>query len=173
MERGTDKEESLTAAEAAGYRALVARANCLGSDRVDFQKSVQELCGSMSTPTKADVHKLRKLKRHLAGRPRLVLEFKFKGACEDQNGDSEEERRCLRTAPAALQEGELEGIACHQELGGNAEECDTKLGKAELVAAARMNTELLGLCQLCHEIQMPASGIVHVDSTAALGVSQR
>ena len=42
-------------------------------------------------------------------------------------------------------------------------------GEAELVAAARMSTELIGLCQLCHEIQMLAFGMVHVDS-AALGV---
>ena len=48
-----------------------------------------------------------------------------------------------------------------------------RVGEAVLVAAARMSTEFIGLCQLCHEIQMPAFGIVHVDSTAALRVIKR
>ena len=46
-------------------------------------------------------------------------------------------------------------------------------GEAELVAAVRMGTELIGLCQVCHEILMPAFGIVHVDSIAAHGVIKK
>ena len=64
----------------------MARANYLGSDRPDIQYSVKELCSAMSAPTKADIGKLRRLARYLVGRPRLVLEFKLQGACEDLNG---------------------------------------------------------------------------------------
>ena len=61
----------------------------------------------------------------------------------------------------------------HQEVGGDAEECDTQLGCSSVGGGGEVRTALIGLCQLSHEIVMPAFGTVHVDSTAALRVIKR
>ena len=113
--------EGGTVDQTAGYRALVARANYLGSDWPDL-RSVEELCGGMSTPTKADMRKLRRLTRYLVGRPRVVLELQFQGSCEDLSGCSDSDWvECLRTARSISGRVILKGITFKQELGGDAE----------------------------------------------------
>eukprot|EP00974_Lingulodinium_polyedra_P114725 11109279-Lingulodinium_polyedra.AAC.1 len=46
-------------------------------------------------------------------------------------------------------------------------------GEAELVAAVKASTELIGVMQLSEEWGLKMSGSVHVDSSAALGVVKR
>ena len=46
-------------------------------------------------------------------------------------------------------------------------------GEAEVVAAVKMSTEVLGMCQLSAEWGIELQGEVYVDSSAALGVARR
>ena len=46
-------------------------------------------------------------------------------------------------------------------------------GEAELVAAVRVSSELLGLCQLAHDWGIELEGEIMVDSAAAIGVMER
>ncbi len=46
-------------------------------------------------------------------------------------------------------------------------------GEAELVAAVRMGTELIGITQLAEDWGMSLTGKIYVDSSAAIGVAQR
>merc|ERR1711964_8165 len=46
-------------------------------------------------------------------------------------------------------------------------------GEAELVAADKMTTELIGLTQLAQDWGITIRGRVHVDSSAAIGAAQR
>ena len=56
-------EVLITQREAAGFRALAARANYLAQDRADLQYAAKEVCRGMAQPTKAHVRKLRMLAR--------------------------------------------------------------------------------------------------------------
>merc|ERR1739836_281449 len=57
------------------YRALVARANYLAPDRPDIAFAVKELARSMSSPSRGDWERLKRLARYLKGKPRAVLRF--------------------------------------------------------------------------------------------------
>ena len=46
-------------------------------------------------------------------------------------------------------------------------------GEAELVAAVKMSTELIGIAQLAHDWGMEVEGRLYVDSEAAIGVVSR
>jgi hypothetical protein len=46
-------------------------------------------------------------------------------------------------------------------------------GEAELVAAAKMSTELIGVLQLAKEWDIDMSGAVYVDCAAAVGIVER
>ena len=46
-------------------------------------------------------------------------------------------------------------------------------GEAELVAAVKTSTELIGLCQMAREWDIELAGQVLVDSSAALGATKR
>ena len=76
--KGWEEEQdkvALTKEQHAEYRALVARANYLASDRVDIQYAVKELCRGMSAPTVGHKKMLKRLARYLVGAPRLISEF--------------------------------------------------------------------------------------------------
>ena len=45
--------------------------------------------------------------------------------------------------------------------------------EAELVAAVKMSTELIGMTQLADDWGIQIKGKVHIDSSAAIGVVQR
>ena len=46
-------------------------------------------------------------------------------------------------------------------------------GEAELVAAVKMSSELIGLIQLARDWGLKMDGSVHVDSSAALGIVKK
>merc|ERR1711911_93626 len=72
VKSSTQSEDALASHEATLYRALVARANYLAQDRSDIGFVVKELCRHMSSPSKSDWDRLKRLGRYLAGRPRVI-----------------------------------------------------------------------------------------------------
>ena len=72
-----ETDEKLTSEEARRYRGMVARANYLGQDRSDIQYSVKELSRNMSSPSKADWEKLRRLARYLVDKTRIVVTHQY------------------------------------------------------------------------------------------------
>ena len=67
----TAMEEPLPTEEASKYRALVARYNHLGPDRLDIVFSAKELVRQMSAPTVGDWTRLKRFGRYSQGRPRF------------------------------------------------------------------------------------------------------
>ena len=55
----------------------MARANYLSPDRPDIAFVVKELARAMSSPTRGDWERLKRLARYLKGRPRVVKIFKW------------------------------------------------------------------------------------------------
>ena len=67
------KEKALSESEFTRYRAMAACANYLAAGRPDAQYAAKEVCRFMSAPTDLSMLALKRLGRHLAGRPRLVF----------------------------------------------------------------------------------------------------
>jgi len=74
-----DREESpdLDREESRRYRAIVARANYLSTERSDIQYSVKELSRYMATPKMRDWPLVKRVARYLLGRPRAVLQYAY------------------------------------------------------------------------------------------------
>jgi hypothetical protein len=65
----------LEGASATSYRAVTARLNYIGPDRIDVQHATKEAARYMATPRLSHMNGLRKIGKYLAGRPRLINHF--------------------------------------------------------------------------------------------------
>ena len=75
-----DEDSPLDAQQHTTFRVLAARANYLAADRPDIQYAAKEICRWMSSPTELAMTALRRLCRHLVGKPRLVFKYPFQKA---------------------------------------------------------------------------------------------
>ena len=64
----------------ARFRALAARANYLGLDRVDLAYASKECCRHMTNPRDIDWLALKRIARYLVGKPRLVYKYQWQEA---------------------------------------------------------------------------------------------
>ena len=74
-----DREEhlELDRSESKGYRAIIARANYMSTERSDVQYSVKELSRLMAIPRTCDWTNVKRLARHVLGKPRPVLVYGY------------------------------------------------------------------------------------------------
>ncbi len=70
-----DADRPLETHKATPYRAVVARANYLASDRPELQFSAKEVCRWMASPTEVSLAALKRLGRYVAGHRRLVYHY--------------------------------------------------------------------------------------------------
>ena len=61
--------------DATTFRDLSARDNCLSQDRADIGFWTKELCREFANPNRNSQGKLKRVCRHLAGKPRLVHQY--------------------------------------------------------------------------------------------------
>ena len=74
-----DREEhlELDRSESKRYRAIIARANYMSTERSDVQYSVKELSRFMAIPRTCDWTNVKRLARYLLGKPRTVLVYGY------------------------------------------------------------------------------------------------
>ena len=167
-------KELLSSHEATKYRAVAARANYLALDRPDIQFATKEVCRGMSSPTRGDVSKLRRLARYLILKPRSVMKYRFQSLCMELSGYSDSDwAGCRRTAKSTSGGAVMRGSHCLKTWASTQKNITLSSGEAELVAVVKMSSELIGLLQLAHEWGMEMDGHVYTDSSAALGVVKR
>ena len=172
-EEENDKEK-LQGAKATEYRGLAARANYLALDRSDIQYAVKEICRGMAAPTVGDRKKLKRLARYLVGVPRVVWKYDTQWAAGGFQGYSDSDwAGCKRTARSTSGGTIMLGQHCLKTWSATQKSITLSSGEAELVAAVKMSTELIGMCQLARDWGMELRAKVWVDSSAALGVAAR
>ena len=163
--------EPKTASE---YRALAARLNYLALDRPDIQFAVKEVCRGMAQPTVGDKRKLKRLARYLIERPRLVSKFAYQEDGGEVEGYSDSDwAGCRRTAKSTSGGAVMVGSHCVKTWSATQKSITLSSGEAELVAAVKMSTELLGILQLLADWGVVKEARVYVDSSAAIGITQR
>ena len=169
-----DEEMKLEGKAASKYRALLARSNYLAADRADVEYATKEVCKGMSALTKSDERKLRRMVRYLVDRRRVVSVFNFQQAGHDLKEYSDSDwAGCRRTANSTSGGAVLRGGHCLKTWSSTQKNITLSSGEAELVAAVKMSTQLIGLLQLADYWGMKMEGHVYVDPSAALGIVKR
>ena len=156
------------------YRALAARANFLAIDRPDIEFAVKEICRTMANPTTGDMKKIKRLARYLKEVPRLVSRFDFQKEPWEIEGFSDSDwAGCKRTARSTSGGAIMAGKHLIKSWSSTQKNITLSSGEAELVAAVKMSTELIGILQLLEDWGVKREARVYVDSSAAIGITQR
>ena len=172
--KAEEEGEKLKDKDARDFRSLVARANYLALDRGDIQYATKEVCRGMASPTVGDHRKLKRLVRYLLGRPRVVTKFPWQREPEKVEGFSDSDYAgCRRTAKSTSGGALLIGRHCVKTWSSTQKSVTLSSGEAELVAAVKTSTEVLGILQLLADWGRNFEGVILVDSSAALGVVKR
>ena len=166
--------EVLKGRDATGYRAIAARANYLALDRPDIQYAVKEVCRSMAIPVRSDLLKLRRLARYLIGRPRMVIDYRYQDDSEELAVYSDSDwAGCRRTAKSTSGGVIMRGSHYVKSWSSTQKNITISSGEAELVAAVKASTEIIGITQLAAEWGEEFRAQAFVGSSAALGVVKR
>ena len=115
------------------YRAVFARLNYLSTERPDIQFSVNEAARAMANPTREHLTLLTKLGRYLAGRPRMVIHFKFQKPVGMLTTFSDSDWAGCGT-PGKSTSGGLVKIGCHAIKRWSRQQKVLALGSAEAEA---------------------------------------
>ena len=164
----------LSPAEAREYRGMAARANYLAQDRMDIQYAAKELCRSMSSPSRGDAKKLRRLARYLIEKPRVVWEFAWQVRPLNLRIFSDSDwAGCRRTARSTSGGVIMLGTHCLRGYSVTQKHVTLSSAEAELMALVKATAEGIGLCQLASAWDIPLTAAIFVDSSAALAVTHR
>ena len=164
----------MDAAQTTEYRALAARANYLAADRPDIQYAAKEICRGMSRPTVGDRRKLKRLARFLKGKPRVVTKFLFSPREDKLYGFTDSDWAGCRRTARSTSGGVIRYCGHYVKSWSSTQKSITlSSGEAELVAAVKMSTEVLGIVQLLADWGVRVDGEVWVDSSAAIGTMTR
>ncbi len=156
------------------FRALAARANYLALDRADIQYATKEVCRGMAQPTVGDRRKLKRLARYRKDKPRMITRYPYQKREADIEGYADSDwAGCKRTAKSTSGGVVLLGRHCIKSWSATQRSVTLSSGEAELVAAVKLCTELIGLTQLAFDWGLTYQGKVFIDSAAALGVAHR
>ena len=158
-----EEEEELGTAEASEYRALSARANYLSADRSDIQYNTKEACRGMSKPTRGDKRKLKRLVRYVSGCPRVVWKYRFQGRQKEVSGYSDSDwAGCKRTSKSTSGGAIMLGGHCLKSWSSTQKSITLSSGEAELVAAVKMCTEVIGITQLARDWGVELEGYMSI-----------
>ena len=156
------------------YRRIVARLNYLAPDRIDIQFAVKECARYMSAPRGNHWAALVRIGRYLKGRPRLVMKFGFQDESSIVTTFTDSDwAGCRRTAKSTS--GGIVTMGGHV-INNYARQQKTiapSSAEAELHAVVAASAETLGIVNLCRDMGFTVEGEIYVDSSAALGITQR
>ena len=173
-EQEDDNEDELSDADSSKYRGLAARANFLAQDRPDIAYSVKELCRGMSKPTARDMDALKRLARYLAGKPRVVLYLGWQRTPSIMSVYSDSDwAGCIRTRRSTTGGALMRGGHVLKTWATTQPTIALSSAEAELIAAVRGAAEGLSARTLCADFGRECKLRVHLDSSAAIGVSRR
>ena len=169
-----EDDEVMSPKEATEYRAVVARLNYLAPDRPDMQYSIKEAARAMANPRKKHWDALTRIGRYIRGKPRLIIKFGWQttGSMVSTYSDSDW-AGCQVTGRSTS--GGVVTVGKHVIKAYSRQQKTIALSsaEAELHAMVAASSETLGLIALARDLGMTMTGDVHIDSSAALGVSQR
>ena len=75
-------KQALTGGDITRHRALVARISFLSQDRPDLKFASMQVCCAVAKPSVRDMERVKRIGRHLAGKPRAKCWFRWQQRSE-------------------------------------------------------------------------------------------
>ena len=134
----------------------------------------KELARGMSSPTEADWQKLKRVGRHLVGRPRMVLKYSFQQYTNGENCmvDSDYAGR-LKTRERTNGGVLMMGKHCLKTWSSSQAVIALSSGEAEFYGVVKGASVLLGTLSVANDLNIPLKGELWSDSSAAIGIASR
>lgn len=167
-------EHKVNEQDATKYRARVARCNYLAPDRFDIAFAVKGLARQMSSPTQGDCTILRRLGRHLHGKPRFQQLHEWQESQRTLKVFSDADwAGCKSTRKPTS--GVCLVLGTHVTKGWSKTQSLIALssGESELYATLRTAAEALGVMSMMTDLGSSIKGEVWSDASAALGIIHR
>ena len=149
------------------YRALAARANYLGLDRVDIAFPMKECCRRMPT---IDWLALRRIVRYLLGHPRVVHKFIWHESGNLTVLVDTDFAGCLQTRRSTSGGCLMHGAHLVKHWATTQKTLALSSGEAELYGVVKGASEGLDLLSIASDLGIDASLSVRTDSIAAVGI---
>ena len=156
------------------FRSISARLNYMAMDRSDLQYASKSISRHMSNPNEEGWCRLKRAGRYLVGAKRLVQLFRW--------ALPSKELKAYADSDWAGEEGTSKstsgGMVCYgdhvlKSWSTTQQVIAMSSGEAELYAMTKASAQLIGLCSMARDFDLELDGIVHSDSTAAIGIVHR
>ena len=169
-----NEEEELQADEATLFRSVVARFNYLSPDRQDIMYAVRECAKGMAKPKVRDMIKLKRIGRYVLGRKRKKMHLWCQSMPDTIVVHTDSDWAGCKRTRISVSGGVV-------RLGESVIKCWSKdqhniaksSAEAELYAANLGGEHAIGVQTLMREFGHEMKIVVHIDSSAALGVLLR
>jgi len=156
------------------FRRAAARVNYMAQDRPDLSAASRRLSQGMSTPTMTDEMRLKRVIRYLKSHPRCINFMEWQQGPSsltllvdsDWAGDKESRKSC--SGGCILNGKHL--IAHWSKLQGN---IALSSGEAELNAAVKGVSEVIGVQEICAEMNNPVSVTIGTDASVCKSILLR
>ena len=172
--KSIDDDELLGSRQATKYRAAVARCNYLSGDRPDIQFGTKELARGMSKPSARDWEKMVHMARYLVGNGHAEqwFERQDKPTAITCFTDSDW-AGCRRTRKSSSGGGLRLGCHTVKTWARTQATIATSSGEAELYAAVKGASEMLGVQSLARDFGRDLGAELRVDAKATIGMVHR
>eukprot|EP00973_Karenia_brevis_P039644 5474387-Karenia_brevis.AAC.1 len=181
MPKEENDDNELSPLEATKYRAICARVNYLALDRPDLMYSAKECSRSMSSPTRLDWRKLKRIGRYLIYRPRMVVKYLWQGSWSEVTGNTKAMLGFSDSDWAGCQKSRGSTSGGAVQLGGHWIKAWSRTqatvalssAEAELYAMIKTSSEVLGIISILKDLGVSVKGEILGDASACLAVIQR
>ncbi len=168
-----DADAPLERQKATPYRAVVARANYLASDRPELQYSAKEACRWMSSPTETSLNALKRLGRYVAGHRRLVYHYPWQVVDRVDTYSDTDWAGCPKTRKSTSGGCLMLGRHLLKSWSSTQTSIALSSGEAEFYGVVKAGGISLGFQSLLSDIGIKVPIRVWTDSAATLGICGR
>jgi hypothetical protein len=168
-----DSDAPLEASKCTPYRAVVARANYLASDRPELQFAGKEVCRWMSAPTDLSLVALKRLGRFLKEHKRLVYHYPWQDVDRVDTYSDTDWAGCLKTRKSTSGGCLMLGAHLIKSWSSTQASISLSSGEAEFYGVVKAGGVSLGYQALLRDVGLALPIRVWTDSTATMGICGR
>ncbi len=168
-----DADAPLERHKATPYRAVVARANYMASDRPEIQFAAKEVCRWMSNPTEVSLNALKRLGRFVAGHRRLVYHYPWQTADRVDTYSDTDWAGCPKSRKSTSGGCLMLGRHLLKSWSSTQTSIALSSGEAEFYGVVKAGGVSLGFQSLLADVGITIPVRVWTDSSATLGICGR
>ena len=168
-----DEDLPLERSKHTPYRAVVARANYLASDRPDIQFSAKEICRWMSSPTELALRALKRLGRYVVGHRRLVYKYPWQTVNRIDAYSDTDWSGCPKTRKSTSGGCVMLGKHLIKSWSSTQASVSLSSGEAEFYGVVKAGGTCLGYQSLVKDLGYRLPVRVWTDSIATMGICGR